>query len=245
MLTRAQWTALAYFVQQGCESFSKNPLARETWIGILKAFDAAHQLRTKPSAQDEYYLGNLPGDCRPERSRPSDPATAELVRKTVGETVRRMSSPATNWTPMLAARNLYVLLDGEKLAGAAALNEALAPYWPVLWRVAARGHYFERREPSVFTDGGTYVPTDATFEHNTTHEWNHGLGEIVTALLGQGMRITGLTEHDSIPWDGLPGQMEEVEGREFRLADRPWRLAHSYTLQAIKEFTPLSGPATP
>jgi SAM-dependent methyltransferase len=105
--------------------------------------------------------------------------------------------------------------------------------------------YFERREPSVFTDGGTYVPTDATFEHNTTHEWNHGLGEIVTALLGQGMRITGLTEHDSIPWDGLPGQMVEVEGREFRLADRPWRLAHSYTLQAIKEFTPLSGPATP
>jgi hypothetical protein len=147
MLTRAQWTALAYFVQQGCESFSKNALARETWVGILKAFDAAHQLRTKPSAQDEYYLGNLPGDCRPERSKPSDPATAELVRKTVGETVRRMSSPATKWTPMLAARNLYVLLDGEKLAGAAALNEALAPYWPVLWRVAARGHYFERREP--------------------------------------------------------------------------------------------------
>ena len=147
MLTRAQWTALAYFVQQGCESFSKNPLARATYVGILKAFDAAHQLRAKPSAQDEYYLGNLPGDCRPERSKPSDPATAELVRKTVAETVRRLTNPATKWTPMLAARNLYVLLDGEKLAGAAALNEALAPYWPVLWRVAARGHYFERREP--------------------------------------------------------------------------------------------------
>jgi hypothetical protein len=43
--------------------------------------------------------------------------------------------------------NLYVLLDDEKLAGATALNEALAPYWPVLWRVAARGHYFARREP--------------------------------------------------------------------------------------------------
>ena len=109
MLTRAQWTVLAYFVQQGCESFSKNPLSRETWIGILKAFDAAHQLRAKASAQDEYYLGNLPGDCRPERSKPSDPATAELVRKTVAETVRRLSNPATKWTPMLAARNLYVL----------------------------------------------------------------------------------------------------------------------------------------
>ena len=55
MLTRAQWTALAYFVQQGCESFSKNPLARETWIGILKAFDAAHQLEYRnPSALATY-----------------------------------------------------------------------------------------------------------------------------------------------------------------------------------------------
>jgi hypothetical protein len=147
MLTRAQWTVLAYFVQQGSESFSKNPLLRESYIGILKAFNAAHELRAKPSAQDDYYLGNLPGDCRPERSKPTDPATPELVRKTVAETVRRLSNPATKWTPMLAARNLYVLLDDEKLAGATALNEALAPYWPVLWRVAARGHYFLEREP--------------------------------------------------------------------------------------------------
>jgi SAM-dependent methyltransferase len=94
--------------------------------------------------------------------------------------------------------------------------------------------YFERQEPLVFTDGGTYVQTDATFEHNTTHEWNHGLGEIVTALLSQGMQVTGLVEHDSIPWDGFPGQMELLANGEYRLADRPWRLAHSYTLQAVK-----------
>jgi len=94
--------------------------------------------------------------------------------------------------------------------------------------------YFEREEPLVFTDGGTYVATDAVFEQNTTHEWNHGLGEVVTALLERGMQITGLVEHDSIPWDGLPGQMEAVAMGEFRVADRPWRLAHSYTLQAVK-----------
>ena len=67
-------------------------------IGILKAFDAVHELRAKPSEQDEYYLGNLPTDCRPERSR-SDAATPEVVRKTVAETVRRLSNPATKWTP--------------------------------------------------------------------------------------------------------------------------------------------------
>ncbi len=146
-LSRAQWTVLAYHVQQGSETFSKNPLARESYIGILKAFGAAHELRAKPSSRDEYYLGNLPVDCRPERSKPSEAATPELVRQTVAETVRRLANPATKWTPMLAALNLCVLLDEEKLAGAAALNEALAPYWPVLWRVAAREHYFARQEP--------------------------------------------------------------------------------------------------
>ena len=41
-----------------------------------------------------------------------------------------------------------------------------------------------------------------------THFWNHGLGEIVTALLDNGLRLTELTEHDSVPWEALPGQME-------------------------------------
>ncbi len=151
-LTRAQWTVVAYFVQQGSEAFSKNPISRESYIGIINAFEAAHQLRARTSGatqsdNDEYYLGNLPSECRPERAKPSGPVKPELVRKTVAETVRRLGNPATKWTPALAARNLYGLLDDEKLAGATALDESLAPYWPVLWRVAARGHYFERREP--------------------------------------------------------------------------------------------------
>ena len=70
--------------------------------------------------------------------------------------------------------------------------------------------YFERPEPTVWDEGGTYVETDAVFAHNVTHEWNHGLGEIVTALLEQGLRITGLVEHDSVPWEALPGLMERL-----------------------------------
>jgi SAM-dependent methyltransferase len=117
---------------------------------------------------------------------------------------------------------------------------------PMLWALEDRRHdgllvveypYFERQEPCVWTDVGTYVQTDASFEHGTTNEWNHGLGEIVTALLARGLLITGLVEHDSVPWDALPGQMETLGNGEYRLADRPWRLAHSYTLQAVKPAT--------
>jgi len=94
--------------------------------------------------------------------------------------------------------------------------------------------YFERDEPTTFDMGGTYVTTDVEFERTVTHEWNHGLGEIVSSLLAAGMTITGLTEHDSVPWDAQPGQMEQIGGGEWRLKDRPWRLPHSYTLQAVK-----------
>ena len=115
---------------------------------------------------------------------------------------------------------------------------------PMLWaideritdRLAVELPYFERPEPVVWDDEGeTYVQTEVEFEHRTTHVWNHGLGETVSALLARGLRVTGLAEHDSVPWDAMPGRMEEIGGGEFRLLDRPWRLAHTYTLQAVME----------
>ena len=49
------------------------------------------------------------------------------------------------------------------------------------WRSSTRTS--SARSRSVCDEGGTYVETDVVFTHNRTHEWNHGLGEIVTALL--------------------------------------------------------------
>jgi SAM-dependent methyltransferase len=94
--------------------------------------------------------------------------------------------------------------------------------------------YFERPEPLVWEESGTYVATDVAFSHNVTHQWNHGLGEIVTALFGAGLELTMLQEHDSAPWDALPGATIRDEHGEWRLQDRPWRLAQTYTLQAFK-----------
>jgi SAM-dependent methyltransferase len=114
---------------------------------------------------------------------------------------------------------------------------------PVLWALAdprddgalvLEYPYFELEDATIWDEEGTYVQTDVTFEHNLTHEWNHGVGEVVTALLDAGMEITGLVEHQSVPWEALPGQMRDVGGGEYQFADRPWRLPHTYTLQAIK-----------
>jgi len=94
--------------------------------------------------------------------------------------------------------------------------------------------YFEQPEPFTWTEGGTYVDTDMVFTQNVSHEWNHGIGEIVTALLEAGLALTGLVEHDSVPWNAFPGKMEQIAGGEWRLADRPARLACSFTIQAVK-----------
>jgi SAM-dependent methyltransferase len=115
---------------------------------------------------------------------------------------------------------------------------------PVLWsladppppdgRLVLEYPYFEQKEPMVWDEGGTYVETDHVFTHNVTHEWNHGLGEIVTALFAAGLQVTALEEHQSVPWNAMPGLMTDIGGGEFRITDRPERLPHSYTLQAHK-----------
>jgi SAM-dependent methyltransferase len=95
--------------------------------------------------------------------------------------------------------------------------------------------YFETKEPLVYDDPGTYVDTETAFTHNVTHSWNHGLGEIVSALLAQGMRLTMLEEHDSVPWKALEHGMVEDDHGEWRLAEHRERVPMTYTLQAVRE----------
>lgn len=95
--------------------------------------------------------------------------------------------------------------------------------------------YFETPEPITEVDSGTYVHTDATFTANTSHSWNHGLGEIISALLEVGMTITMLEEHRSVPWNALPGKMEVDEHGEYTLTANPARLPLTYTLQARRQ----------
>lgn len=94
--------------------------------------------------------------------------------------------------------------------------------------------YFERPEPMVWDDTTSYVATTGTLAATITHEWNHGLGEIISALLRHGLDLVALEEHDCIPWEALPGQMILGSDGEWRLRDAPWRLPLSYTLQAVK-----------
>jgi SAM-dependent methyltransferase len=112
---------------------------------------------------------------------------------------------------------------------------------PVLWSLDEErtdalviGYpYFEQTEPMVFTEEFSYVESDVALTSTTTHQWNHGLGEIVDAVLQAGLVLVGLEEHQSVPWEALPGRMEPV-GEEFRLAEHRERVPLTYTLQAVR-----------
>jgi SAM-dependent methyltransferase len=63
--------------------------------------------------------------------------------------------------------------------------------------------YFERQQPTEYTDEYSYVDGPA-LTHKRNFEWNHGIGEIVTALIDAGLRLEFLHEHREIAWQALP-----------------------------------------
>jgi SAM-dependent methyltransferase len=114
---------------------------------------------------------------------------------------------------------------------------------PVLWTVddprpddliVVRYPYFEVPGGTCFHEAVTYVEHDEPLDEPDTVQFNHGLGEIVTAIHDAGLRLTMLVEHDSVPWNPLGELMEQGADGEWRLRQGRARLPLTYTLQAIK-----------
>lgn len=94
---------------------------------------------------------------------------------------------------------------------------------PMLWalddetadqKLVLRYPYFETPVPNEFI--GEYTYTDGPPMKNTRDfEWNHGIGEIVTALIDAGLALDFLHEHRQVAWQGLPWMVsadETVDG---------------------------------
>jgi SAM-dependent methyltransferase len=156
------------------------------------------------------------------------PASFDLVYTGIG---------ALCWLPSIerwAAVVAGLLVPGGRLF----IREGHPILWAMDERLSDDLHlrfpYFEQQEPLEWDDDSTYVATDRPITHTKTYEWNHGLGEIVTALLNAGLTLTMLIEHDSVPWEALPGQMIERSNGEFALDARTGVAPLSYTIQAVK-----------
>ena len=114
---------------------------------------------------------------------------------------------------------------------------------PILWSLSdprsdgllvVEHRYFEQ-EGTRFVEMVTYAG-EGELTSPTIISFNHGLGEIFTALRDAGMRVTELAEHREVPWNPLGEAMVaslDFPG-EFVLASKRDRLPLTYTLQAVK-----------
>ena len=92
--------------------------------------------------------------------------------------------------------------------------------------------YFERDTPETFEEAVTYAG-EGTLASTTIHSWNHGIGQILTALLDVGFRIDRFEEHRFLEWSALP-QMVERDGRWYLPDDERDLVPLMYSLLATK-----------
>jgi SAM-dependent methyltransferase len=110
---------------------------------------------------------------------------------------------------------------------------------PVLWateqlepgRLELRYPYFENAEPIRFDWAETYTG-GGEVTSPTTYEWNHGLGEIVQAVLDAGLQLTSLVERDVVEWQAYPWFVRHPRGRGWIVPGDRSLVPLSYTLQA-------------
>jgi len=61
--------------------------------------------------------------------------------------------------------------------------------------------YFEQPAPTNFSSDSSYTgEADTGIQQEETREWNHGLGEIITALIEAGLTIDWVKEHKDLDW---------------------------------------------
>ena len=73
--------------------------------------------------------------------------------------------------------------------------------------------------PLVFDVQGSYADPTADVGEQKEHGWDHGLGEIVTALIDAGLRLDWLRESAELDW-GADFLVESEPGSgRFRLPD--------------------------
>ncbi|MBO0905015.1 methyltransferase [Jiella sonneratiae] len=66
--------------------------------------------------------------------------------------------------------------------------------------------------PLVFDAETTYTGDGRRLENSRNYEWLHPVSEVVSAVLGAGLRLDFLNEHDRLAWRAFPGMVEAGDG---------------------------------
>lgn len=109
---------------------------------------------------------------------------------------------------------------------------------PVAWALADddvrfEHTYFEEAEPFTIETEESYTDGTRPLRSKRIYEWNHSIGEIVTALLRHGLTLQWLVEHDWTVWPRFPWLVEHTPGQWVPTSGHP-RVPLTFSLLATR-----------
>ncbi|MEM6687646.1 MAG: class I SAM-dependent methyltransferase [Bacteroidota bacterium] len=132
----------------------------------------------------------------------------------------------TKWAEIIASR--------LKVGGTFYMVE----FHPIVWMFDYLEHppklrYAYNQEEVIYEEyEGTYAEDGETKMISKEYGWNHGLGEVITALINAGLTIELFKEHDASPYNVLSDLVENDEGL-YETKDKLYPLI--YELKATKK----------
>ncbi len=91
--------------------------------------------------------------------------------------------------------------------------------------------YFHTDEPYRYDEPGTYADFDAETENNVTYEWHHPLSDVVSALIGAGLTLEFLHEHEHTYFPRWPF-LEKSGSDTYKIPEGRPRIPLTYSLLA-------------
>lgn len=112
----------------------------------------------------------------------------------------------------------------------------MVDFHPVMWMLDdsyRHLHYpYWSAEGQTYEETGTYADKEAEI-HTISHWWNHPISETVSHLIEAGLELEVFEEHDSSPYDCLPGMREDKPG-EFVLETQGRNIPYLYAFRFRK-----------
>jgi SAM-dependent methyltransferase len=90
-----------------------------------------------------------------------------------------------------------------------------------------------RDRPIAWDDAQSYTGDVLAEVARRCYEWLHPLGDIVNAVVGAGLVLTAVNEHETIAWKLYP-MLVPAGPRSYRLPDRVPRFPLAFSLRAVK-----------
>lgn len=134
---------------------------------------------------------------------------------------------AANIASCLAQGGTFYLAEGHPITWT---FEDESPRIEENFRIV-RSYFLEG--PQHWDNAHDYAEPAVRLTHFRSSEWQHTLGNVVTALAEAGLKIEFLHEHDRLPWPAVPG-MVRVDKHYFMAPEGAPAMPLSYSVKARK-----------